>query len=192
MTQPAKLALEDGTVYLGDSIGAAGEVDGATIKITKGITLQANSGELEMAYMLEGLPPEHRFHFGIELNFAGLPPDEDDRYFYQADQSRLGHFGEKLDMTGANMLGLADHWLWLRLELQLDQAAGIWAFPIETVSQSESGYELVHQSVSVNPHWLVTGDSEGRWVATMRLLVDTSARPQQTFPGSPTSMSVPQ
>ena len=28
MTQPAKLALEDGTVYTGTSIGAAGEVDG--------------------------------------------------------------------------------------------------------------------------------------------------------------------
>jgi alpha-amylase len=50
----------------------------------------------------------------------------------------------------------------------------LWTYPIETVSQSEGGFELVHQSVCVMPHWLVTGDAEGRWSTTMQLSVDTS------------------
>ncbi|MBM4089291.1 MAG: DUF1926 domain-containing protein, partial [Planctomycetes bacterium] len=49
-----------------------------------------------------------------------------------------------------------------------------WTYPIETVSQSEGGFELVHQSVVVQPHWLIRGDSRGRWSVTIRLEADTS------------------
>jgi alpha-amylase len=41
------------------------------------------------------------------------------------------------------------------------------------VSQSEGGFELVHQSVAVLPHWVVIPDAEGRWSMTMRLSIDT-------------------
>jgi len=37
------------------------------------------------------------------------------------------------------------------------------------VSQSEGGFELVHQSVVVMPHWIVTPDAAGRWGVTLRL-----------------------
>ena len=50
----------------------------------------------------------------------------------------------------------------------------LWAFPIETVSQSEGGFELVHQSVAVLPHWHVHGDANGRWSAALQLIADTS------------------
>ena len=48
-------------------------------------------------------------------------------------------------------------------------ATGIWTFPIQSVSQSEGGFELVHQSVVVMPHWIVTPDADGIWKVTMRL-----------------------
>ena len=44
-----------------------------------------------------------------------------------------------------------------------DQPMHVWTFPIETVSQSEAGFELVHQSVVVQPHWFITADRDGRW-----------------------------
>jgi alpha-amylase len=50
----------------------------------------------------------------------------------------------------------------------------LWTFPVETVSQSEGGFELVHQSVAVLPHWHVRGDAEGRWSAALQMVVDTS------------------
>ena len=53
-------------------------------------------------------------------------------------------------------------------------AAHLWTYPIETVSQSEGGFELVHQSVVVEPHWHVVGDADGRWSLTMQLTLDTS------------------
>jgi alpha-amylase len=54
----------------------------------------------------------------------------------------------------------------------------IWAFPIETVSQSEGGYELVHQSVCVIPHWTVIGDSEGRWATEMEIAIQINQHPE--------------
>jgi alpha-amylase len=50
---------------------------------------------------------------------------------------------------------------------------------VETVSQSEGGFELVHQSVVVLPHWIVVPDAEGRWAVTMSLAIDTSCAEQR-------------
>jgi alpha-amylase len=45
---------------------------------------------------------------------------------------------------------------------------------VETVSQSEGGFELVHQSVVVMPHWIVKADLSGNWSVTLTLVADTS------------------
>jgi alpha-amylase len=50
----------------------------------------------------------------------------------------------------------------------------LWTFPIESVSQSESGFELVHQSVAVLPHWIVRGDQQGRWSVAIHLSLNTA------------------
>jgi alpha-amylase len=42
------------------------------------------------------------------------------------------------------------------------------------VSQSEGGFELVHQSVAVQPHWLVKPDAAGRWSATFQITASTA------------------
>ena len=55
---------------------------------------------------------------------------------------------------------------------ELDEAQRLWCFPIETVSQSEGGFEGVYQSSAVVPHWFVRGDESGRWEVFIRLSVD--------------------
>ncbi len=122
--------------------------------------------------MLEGLPSDRSVHFGIEFNFAGLPSNADDRYFSQGDQ-RLGNLASRLDLAELHNFALTDEWLGLRVGLNMSQPTRIWTFPIETVSQSEGGFELVHQSVAVIPHWHVRGDDQGRWSMTLHLDVDT-------------------
>ena len=77
-------------------------------------------------------------------------------------------------MQNAFGLGLTDEWLGIDVGLKMSRPTGFWTFPIETVSQSEGGFELVHQSVVVMPHWLVEADKEGRWSVTMQLSLDTS------------------
>jgi alpha-amylase len=64
--------------------------------------------------------------------------------------------------------------------LTTNQPTCFWTFPVETVSQSEGGFELVHQSVVVLPHWFVRGDQDGRWSVTMSLDIDTRAAQTRT------------
>jgi alpha-amylase len=43
------------------------------------------------------------------------------------------------------------------------------------VSQSEGGFESVHQSVVVMPHWIVEGDADGTWETRLSLGIDRLA-----------------
>ena len=151
-----------------------GHVSGRQVRLTKGLTLDAGAQSLEIAYLLEGLPPGEQVHFGVEFNFAGLPSGCGDRYFHDAHRSSLGQLGARLDLKSVDYLGLSDEWLGIDVELSSDQPMNLWTFPIETVSQSEAGFELVHQSVVVHPHWLIQAGDDGRWATTMTLAIDTS------------------
>ena len=151
--------------------GHAGDVP---LRITKGLTLDAGSSTLEIVYLLEGLPPERSLHFAVEMNFAGLPSGADDRYFCDANHHGIGQLGAKLDLTNVDGLGLVDEWLGIDVGLKASRPTHFWTYPVETVSQSESGFELVHQSVVVQPHWHVQPDAQGRWTVTMQMAIDTS------------------
>jgi len=152
-----------------------GHAGDRAVKITKGLTLDAGGQTLEIGYRLEGLPPGECVHFGVELNFAGLPAGNDDRYFHDARGQSLGQLGSRLDLANVDYMGLTDEWLGIDVELQSDKPMHVWTYPVETVSQSEGGFELVHQSVVVHPHWYITADRDGRWATTMTLNMDTSA-----------------
>jgi 4-alpha-glucanotransferase len=159
-----------------------GRASGLPIKVTKGITLEAGSQQLEITYLLEGVPHDHPLHFGVEFNFAGLPSGADDRYFYRGDREKLGQLGTQLELENAFDLALVDEWLGIDVKWTANQPTNLWTFPIETVSQSEGGFELVHQSVAVIPHWLVRGDAQGRWSVTMTLTADTSLAESRMHP----------
>ena len=105
---------------------------------------------------MENLPQDRPLHFAVELNFAGLPAGADDRYFPDADGNRLGQLGTQLDLAERRGAQPCDEWLGIDVGLTASRPTHFWTFPIETVSQSEGGFELVHQSVVVLPHWLVT------------------------------------
>jgi hypothetical protein len=153
-----------------------GNAWGIPITLTKAVTLIAGSDRLSITYLLENLPPGEPLHFAIEMNFAGLPAGADDRYFSDGDGNPLGQLGEQLDLHDATGIGLSDRWLGIDVSLDIDRPSGIWAFPIETVSQSEAGFELVHQSVCVQPHWIVTADADGRWAVQIEMAAKCEER----------------
>jgi alpha-amylase len=151
-----------------------GNAAGATVRLVKAITLSAGSSTLEIAYRLENLPRDRRLHFAVELNFAGLPSGADDRYFYDASQRSLGQLGARLDLRDTASLNLVDEWLGIDVGLRSSRPTNFWAFPVESVSQSEGGFELVHQSVAVLPHWHVEPEADGSWSVMLHLSADTS------------------
>jgi len=155
-------------------LARSGNAWGIPLQITKSITLEADGSALDIHYQLSGLPQDRELHFAVEMNFAGLPAEAEGRYFFDAAGGELGLDGTPLDLQPRGSLGLADEWLGIRLDLQSTQPAGFWTYPIATVSQSEGGFELVHQAVCVLPHWLVRGDADGQWEVALRLTIDTS------------------
>jgi alpha-amylase len=173
----AKLRRNPGRVQL--QLVREGNVGGKSIQITKGITLNDEGTTVEIAYLIENLPEHSGFIFAPELNFAGLPSGIDDRYFRTADGHSIGQLGHQLDLHDAHDLGLVDQWLGIDVGLNFDRPTSIWTYPVETVSQSEGGFELVHQSVAVVPHWHLTPDANGCWSVTIRLAVDTTMAEQR-------------
>jgi alpha-amylase len=159
-----------------------GHVADRPVRVTKGLTLEAGAQTLEIAYLLEGLPPGERLHFGVEFNFAGLPAGIDDRYFHDARGQSFGHLGTHLNLLNVDSLALTDEWLGIDVELRCDRPMNLWTFPIETVSQSEAGFELVHQSVVVEPHWFIEAGNDGRWAASMTLAIDTAPTEKRPTP----------
>ncbi len=146
------------------------------IELTKTVSLAKNaSGSLEIHYELSHLPAEVPLNFGVEFNFAGMAAGASDRYYYNHLGKQLGQLESKLDLEKTDRIGLVDEWLGLDAALDLSAPASIWTFPIETISQSEGGYELVHQSSVVIPHWEFVADENGRWSVTITLSMDTSA-----------------
>jgi 4-alpha-glucanotransferase len=168
-------------------LSRTGNAWGIPLRITKSVTLDAGSSELDIAYSLEGLPPGRPLHFSAEFNFAGLPAGADDRFFHSADGRRLGQLGTRLDLADSSSLALADAWLGIDVRLQFNRPTHIWTYPIETVSQSEGGFELVHQSVCVQPHWHVQGDADGRWNVAISLALDTSLAESRRPSAAPTA-----
>lgn len=163
-------------------LSRAGNAWGIPFRMSKAITLDAASGVLELAYRLEDLPADFRQHLAVEFNFAGLPAQAEGRFFRDAGGRNLGHLGSRLDLATADFIGLVDDWLDIAVGLEIGlptngRTAGLWTFPIESVSQSEGGFELVHQSVVVMPHWIVTPDPAGCWQMAMRLTLGRFQEP---------------
>ena len=152
--------------------GLAGE---STVKVTKTIALDsAASGELDVRYELEGLHPGEPVYFAVEWNFAALASGADDRYFYDATGQQRGRLESVQSLENCERVGLVDEWLGVDVAVDCSQTGDIWTFPIQTVSQSEGGFELVHQSACVVPNWQFTAPDDGRWSVQLRMSVDTS------------------
>lgn len=140
-----------------------GRADGHLIHVRKSIRLAAGRPSLSIHYELEDLPPGVPIHFGIEMNLAGMAGHAHDRYYASDRNERLGMLDGRLDLTDQSGLTLTDEWLDLSVDLKWSVPAGVWCFPVETVSQSEGGFESVYQSSCVLPHWVVIANAEGRW-----------------------------
>ena len=153
----------------------AGQVGSFAIRMTKTITLPKSGSSLEVQYELEEVPADFPFLFAVELGFAGMAGNAPDRFFYTSSDLNLGTLESHLNLPETDRVGLVDGWLGLNAGIQLSIPASIWTFPIQAVSQSEGGFELVHQSSTVMPHWNVQPDASGRWTVDLTLEMDATA-----------------
>jgi 4-alpha-glucanotransferase len=159
-TYLARISRGDDRVTL--AMERPGKADGHVVTIRKTLSLEAGSPNFTVDYVLEGLPPDVSLHFAVEMNLAAMAGHADDRY-YSIEGRKLGMLDAHLDLADVDGVTLTDEYLDLGVSLGWSEAAALWCFPIQTVSQSEGGFEGVYQSSAVIPHWVVRADESHRW-----------------------------
>ena len=89
---------------------------------------------------------------GIELVLNLLAPDAPDRYLLANEVRRPLEFRGEID---APHLVLVDQWQRVKIALTPHPLARWWIVPIETISQSEAGFERVYQGSAIMPVWRI-------------------------------------
>ncbi len=91
--------------------------------------------------------------WGVEFNFTLLAGDAEDRYYICPDHSlestRLISEGALDDVES---FGLRDDWHKFQLSISFSPAVSLWRFPVETISQSEDGFERTYQGSCLLAH----------------------------------------
>lgn len=89
---------------------------------------------------------------GTELVFNLLAPDAPDRYFLANEVRRPLEFnGEVI----ASRLVIVDEWQRVKISMDANPQPRWWIVPIETISQSESGFERVYQGSAILAVWKI-------------------------------------
>lgn len=123
-------------------------------------TVSLSGSELTIAYRLGchgsgGID----FLFAPEFNFSMLSGGDEKISYFASDKEipdcRLDDSGMAEECMDFGILDLRKG---MKLSLQLDSPADVWYFPSNTISQSETGFELNYQSSVILPHWRLTLD----------------------------------
>jgi alpha-amylase len=97
---------------------------------------------------------------GIESIINFLAPTEPDRFF----ETPSGHANLRFSGTlPAPILRMEDGWQRVRVALHAPLSEGFWVAPIETVSESEEGFERVYQGSQILAVWRPPLTTQKAW-----------------------------
>lgn len=93
--------------------------------------------------------------FGVELNLT-LLAGEDPKRYYEWPGSSHRRLRERGQCQAIETFSLVDEWSRFRVTLRLDRRGEIWYMPVETVSQSEDGFERTYQGSALLVSWVLS------------------------------------
>jgi alpha-amylase len=143
----------------------SGKVHGKPVRVEKTISLYARQTIVEIKYEIANQGKEKLdLWFAPEFNFSLLAGNAPDRY-YQIDDLVLDDrtLASRGVLENVQQIKLVDGWKGFRVLLALDRPSSFWRFPIETVSQSESGFERTYQSSALLPNWKISLEAGQKW-----------------------------
>ena len=151
-----------------------GAVSGLAVKLHKEISLAGGAPEFTVHYEITNRSKEElNASFGSEFNISLLAGNAPDRYYdipgHVLDRRNLASTGET---NNVSRVSLVDEWLKLKLTLAFSQPAALWRAPVETVSQSEAGFERVYQSSMVMPLWRISLRPGAAWETTITVAIE--------------------
>lgn len=128
---------------------------GHPVTIRKTFTFSPDKAEIEAHYKITNDGQEEMSGWwGVEFNFTMLAGDAKDRYYYSPDHTiepvNLRSEGELKDVK---TFGMRDDWFQFQLELSFSSSTTLWRYPIESISQSEGGFERTYQGSCLLALW---------------------------------------
>jgi alpha-amylase len=125
-------------------------------------------------YMAEGADDAVNILVGLEIVINLLAPNVPDRYIEFAGVRK------PLEWSGVveeKKLRIADEWQNVAVEVEAPGACHFWISPIQTVSESEEGFERVYQGSQILGLWNVKLDPSKPWSAETVLHVSKAHNP---------------
>jgi len=135
------------------------------IYVFKNIKVDPKSSNINIKYELKNLENSAlELWFAPEFNYTLLAGNAPDRYYY-FDQKLIQnkHLASTGTVESVRQMGLKDEWLKIDIQLTFSKDTTVWRFPVETISQSEGGFERVYQSSVVIPNWKLDLDPFAEW-----------------------------
>ncbi|MBN2070639.1 MAG: DUF1926 domain-containing protein [Candidatus Krumholzibacteriota bacterium] len=152
----------------GEVIQGEGRVD---LSIDKRITLLDSGRTIDVEYSIKA-GGKLKTRFAVENVISFLAGDAPDRFFLfpgrDVEQTNLASTGEE---AGLGNFEMRDEYLRLGVIFDFDPVALFWRFPVETVSNSDSGYERVYQGSALVPVWDLSLSEGGS--STIRIRIRT-------------------
>ncbi|MFA4966673.1 MAG: alpha-amylase/4-alpha-glucanotransferase domain-containing protein [Candidatus Margulisiibacteriota bacterium] len=141
-----------------------GRVDGHSVSVNKLASLMAGQSILNVEYEVTNLS-EKKIHalFGVEFNLTLLAPDAPDRAIIISgsdDKLKMNSSGKKNEVFEVKLI---DEWKGFSVSLGLEKESKLFWFPIETVSQSEGGFERTYQGTCLLFGFDLELEPQGKW-----------------------------
>jgi 4-alpha-glucanotransferase len=161
--------LEIASGYVGPSLKVTKEITFTPTE--EGFRVRCRVGLRDVARSPRSLL---QFQAGLEMVINLLAPNEPDRYLEVgvhdgASRHPLQWGGE----SAAPVIRAVDEWQNVAVRIDAPGATKFWTVPIDTVSESEEGFERVYQGSQILAVWPVEFEAGGEWSAEM--FVDVTA-----------------
>lgn len=125
------------------------------LQIHKKLSLTDKDAKIDIEYNLKNLSDTAlNIAFGVEFNISAASPEGPNSLRCDKENEGLTFsLKDDLDLEGITGLALADIIAGLETRLYFDKKANLWAYPLQTISASEQGFERNYQQSSLLVFW---------------------------------------
>ena len=181
VTQPYQVELsQPGTDTVTATLRRQGKVwqseQPIPVMVQKHVTLHAEQGQLKVSYTVanEGdIALDTRF--GVEANW-GLAGGESaqNAFLSLGDDGQQHGLAEKATHDGVTVFTIETPLWGFKVRAEVNEAAGMWRFPLETVSNSEAGFERLYQGTTTLLWWPLQLAGGEAWHVNLTFEVESS------------------
>jgi hypothetical protein len=165
--------LEPGAV----AVAMLGRLDGAhPVWLEKTISLGGGREDpsLQVRLRVENRSEETLgVRLGLDCATTMLGGGANPAAWWEIGGSRGAHDGSGM-ASGVATLAQGNDWLGIRIDTHVDPDSDAWWAPIETISNSESGFERVYQGSALLLSWMLRLEPGALWTSTVDQLVTTN------------------